>query len=89
MNAESEAFLSKAISALSSTKNDQGLLSEKDVMAILPTAVRTSLVFQVFALVKLMDSASSNGCALVIVSHAKTYTNGYPSNRQDAQLGNH
>ena len=88
MNAESYAFLSKAISALSSRKKDQDLLSEKDVMAVLPTAFGKSLVFQVFALVKSMDSASSNGCALLIVSHAKTYTDGYPSDRKNAQLVN-
>ena len=88
VNTESEAFLSKAISALSLRKKDQDLLSEKDVMALLPTPFGKSLVFQVFPLVKLMDLVSSNGCSLVIVSHMKTYTNGYPSDQQNAQLVN-
>ena len=42
------------------------LLKEKDVLAVLPTGFGKSLVFQVFAVVKSLDSASWNGCVLVI-----------------------
>ena len=44
----------------------KGLLKEKDVLAVLPTGFGKSLVFQVFAVVKSLDSASWNGCVLVI-----------------------
>ena len=44
----------------------KGLLKEKDVLAVLPTSFGKSLVFQDFAVVKSLDSASSNGCVLVI-----------------------
>ena len=44
----------------------RSLLKEKDVLAVLPTGFGKSLLFQVFAVVKSLDSASSNGCVLVI-----------------------
>ena len=65
VNTESESLGSKAISALSlrsrrpiDLKKEQdlaikSLLGEKDVMAVLPTGFGKSLVFQVFAIIKI------------------------------------
>ena len=76
--AGSASLLHKAISFLFSKssreihiKKEQdnaikSLLKEKGVLAVLPTGFGKSVVFQVFAIITLMDSISSNGCVLVI-----------------------